>query len=54
MPLVCSRAKLDPIKLWHKRLDHINYRDVVHLVYTKKFRVLLDLVVNLNPFVESA
>ena len=43
MPLVCSRAKLDSIKFWHKRLDHINYRDLVHLVYTKKFRGIIRL-----------
>ena len=43
MPFVCNRAKLDPIKLWHKRLDHINYRDLVHLVYTKKFRGIIRL-----------
>ena len=36
--LVCSRAKLDPTELWHRRLGHINYRDLVHLVNTKKVR----------------
>ena len=36
--LVCSKAKLDPTKLWHRRLGNINYRDLVHLVKTKKVR----------------
>ena len=49
MPLVCSRAKLDPIKLWHKMLDHINYRDLVHLVYTKKFRGIIRLSGETKP-----
>ena len=53
-PLVCSKAKLDPIELWHRRLGHINYRDLVHLVNTEKVRGNLDLVVNLNPFMVSA
>ena len=53
-PLVCSRAKLDPTKLWHRRLGHINFRDLMHLVNTEKVRVSLDLVVNLSPFVLSA
>ena len=35
-PLMCSKVKLDPTKLWHRRLGHINYRDLVHLVNTKK------------------
>ena len=35
---MCSRAKLDPTKLWHKRLGHINNRDLVHLVNTKRVR----------------
>ena len=38
MPLVCSRAKLDPTKLWHGRLGHINDKDLVHLVNTEKVR----------------
>lgn len=29
--LVCSRAKLDIIESWHRRLDHINYRHLVHI-----------------------
>ena len=29
--LVCSRAKFDVIELWHRRLGHINYRDLVHI-----------------------
>ena len=42
-PLMCSRAKFDPIELWHRRLDHINYRDLVHLVNTEKVRGILRL-----------
>ena len=42
-PLVCSRAKLDPTKLWHKRLGHINYRDLGHLVNTEKVKSILRL-----------
>ena len=30
--LVSSRAKLDIYELWHRRLGHINYRDLVHKV----------------------
>ncbi|KAL6348133.1 hypothetical protein AAG906_039581 [Vitis piasezkii] len=37
-PLMCSRAKLDPMELWHRRLGHIIYRDLVHLVNIKKVR----------------
>ena len=37
-PFMFSRAKLDPTKLWHRRLGHINYRDLVYLVNTEKFR----------------
>ena len=37
-PLMCSRAKPDPTKLWHKRLGHINYRDLVHLVNIERVR----------------
>ena len=37
-PLVCSREKPDPIELWHRRLGHIIYRDLVHLVNIKKVR----------------
>lgn len=29
--LVCSRAKLDVTKLWHRRLGHMNYRDLIHI-----------------------
>ena len=29
--LVYSRAKLDVLGLWHRRLGHINYRDLVHI-----------------------
>ena len=35
---MCSRAKLDLTKLWHRKLGHINYRDLVHLVNTSKVR----------------
>ena len=37
-PLMYSRAKPDSTKLWHKRLGHINYRDLVHLVNTERVR----------------
>ena len=37
-PLLCSRSKLDSTKLWHNRLGHINYKDLVHLVNTEKVR----------------
>ena len=29
--LVYSRVKLDVLGLWHRRLGHINYRDLVHI-----------------------
>ena len=35
---MCSKAKLDPTKLWRKRLGHINYKDFVHLVNTKRLK----------------
>ena len=35
---MCSRSKLDSTKLWHSRLGHINYKDLVHLVNTEKVR----------------
>ena len=37
-PLVCSRTKLDPTELWHRRLGHKNYRDLVHLVNIENVR----------------
>ena len=37
-PLVCSRTKVDPIELWHRRLSRINNRDLVHLVNSEKVR----------------
>ncbi|KAL6315981.1 hypothetical protein AAG906_014906 [Vitis piasezkii] len=37
-PLMYNRAKPDSTKLWHKRLGHINYRDLVHLVNTERVR----------------
>ena len=41
-PLVCSRVKLDPTELWHRKLGHINYRDLVHLVNSEKVRGILN------------
>ena len=38
IPLVCSRAKLDLTKLQHRRLGHINYRDLLYLVNNEKVR----------------
>ena len=35
---MCSRAKLDIIKCWHKRLSHINYRDLFHIVNNERVR----------------
>ena len=35
-PLMCSRAKLDLTKLLHRKLGHINYRHLVHLVNSEK------------------
>ena len=35
-PLMCSRIKLDLTELWHRRLGHINYKDLVHLVNSTK------------------
>lgn len=29
--LVCSKAKIGVTELWHRRLGHINYGDLVHL-----------------------
>ena len=29
--LVCRGAKLDVIKMWHRRLGHMNYRDLIHI-----------------------
>ena len=37
-PLMCSKAKLDPTELGHRRFGHINYRDFVHLVNIEKVR----------------
>ena len=37
-PLVCSKANLDPIELSHRRQGHINYKDLMHLVNSKKVR----------------
>ena len=36
--LKCIRANLDLIELRHRRLGHINYRDLVHLVNNEKVR----------------
>ena len=35
---MCTSAKLDLTKLWHRRLGQINYRDLVHLVNSEKVR----------------
>ena len=35
---MCSRAKLDPTKLWHRRLTRISYKDLVHVVNSEKIR----------------
>ena len=40
---MCSRVKLDPTRLWHRRLGHINYRDLIHLMNTEKVRSILRL-----------
>lgn len=42
IPLVCSRAKIDIIELWHRK-GHINYKDLVHLVNNEKVRGILKL-----------
>ena len=46
---MCSRAKLDLIELWHIRLGHINYRDLVHLVNGKKVRSIPKLSGETKP-----
>ena len=40
---MCSRTKVDPIELWHRRLGCINNRDLVHLVNSEKVRGILRL-----------
>ena len=42
-PLMCNRKKLYPTEFWHRRLGHINYRDLVHLVNIEKVRGILIL-----------
>ena len=42
-PLMCSREKLYPTEFWRRRLGHINYRDLVHLVNIEKVRGILIL-----------
>ena len=42
-PLMCNKAKIDLTELWHRRLDHINYRDLMHLVNSKKVRGIYKL-----------
>ena len=37
-PLMRCREKLNPTKLQHRRLSHINYRHLVHLANTEKVR----------------
>ena len=46
---MCNRTKLDPIDLQHRRLGHINYRDLAHLVNTKKVRGIPKLSGELKP-----
>ena len=41
--LVYSRAKLDVIELWYRRLGHINYRDLVHIANKDLIRGILKL-----------
>ena len=48
-PLLSSREKLYHIELWHRRLGHINYRDLMHLVNTKKVRGILRLTGEPKP-----
>ena len=48
-PFMCNRTKLDPIELQHRRLGHINYRDLAHLVNTKKVRGIPKLSGELKP-----
>ena len=36
--LMCSKAKLDPTELWHRRPSHINYKDYMHLGSSEKNR----------------
>ena len=40
---MCSREKLYPTEFWRRRLGHINYRDLVHLVNIEKVRGILRL-----------
>ena len=40
--LLCA-IELDFIELWHRRLGHINYRDLVHLVHSVKVKDILEL-----------
>ena len=42
-PIVCSKTKLYLTELWHRRLGHINYKDLVHLVNNEKIRGILKL-----------
>ena len=37
-PLVCNRANLNLTKLWYRKLGHINYRNLMHLVNNEKIR----------------
>ena len=41
--LVYSKSKLDLTELCHRRLSHINYKDLMHLVNSKKVRGILKL-----------
>ena len=52
-PLMCYKAKLDPIELWHRRLGHINYRNPVHLVNTEKVKGIPRLSGELKPIYDE-
>ena len=41
--LVCCRAKLNVTKLWHRRLHHVDYRDLVHIDNKELVRGILKL-----------
>ena len=38
--LLCSRTKFDVTKLWHRRLRHINYRDLIHIANKDLVKVI--------------
>ena len=47
--LGCSRTKLDVIEMWHRRLGHINYRDLVYLANKELVRGIPKLSGQLEP-----